>query len=153
MFDANNFMSAVFEDANDTKRIPCPVGEHSAIIEKVEPRTGTIGKGERTGQPWAALNVTYSITEPGVLELLQRDKVTVTDMVMLDLTGQGGLDMGPGKNIDLGRLREACNLNQKGQPFSPMMLNGRMVKVAVRHEPGYKDPTQFVATVSGVVRG
>lgn len=153
MFDASNFMSAVFEEANDTKRVPCPAGEFQAIIEKVEPKTGTIGKGERMGQPWAGLSVTYNIQDPAVLALVNRDKVTITDTVMLDLTPQGGLDMGPQKNIALGRLREACNLNQKGQPFSPMMLAGRFVKVSVRHVPGYKDPSELQAEVSGVIRG
>lgn len=152
MFDANNFMSAVYEEANDTKRVPCPAGEFQASIDKVEPKTGTIGKGERMGQSWAALSISYSIQDPAVLALLGRDKVIVQDMVMLDLTPQGGLDMGPGKNIGLGRVREACNLNQKGQPFSPMMLTGRFVKVAVKHVPGYKDPASLEAEISGVVK-
>lgn len=152
MFDANNFMSAVYEEANDTKRTPCPAGEFQASIEKVEPKTGTISKGERQGQTWAGLNVTYSIQDPAVLTLLGRDKVLVSDLVMLDLTPQGGLDMSSGKNIGLGRVREACGLNQKGQPFSPMMLTGRFVKVMIKHVPGYKDPTSMEAEVSGVVK-
>jgi hypothetical protein len=152
MFDANNFMSAVFEEANDTKRTPCPAGEFQAMIEKVEPKTGIIGKGERQGQAWGGLNVSYSVQDPAVLQLLGRDKCIVTDLVMLDLTPAGGLDMGPGKNIGLGRLREAVGLNQKGQPFSPMMLNGRFVKVAIKHVPGYRDPSSMEAEVSGVVK-
>ena len=152
MFDANNFMSAVYEEANDTKRTPCPAGEFQAMIDKVEPKSGTIGKGERQGQTWAGLNVSYSIQDPSVLALVGRDKVVVTDLIMLDLTPSGGLDMSTGKNIGLGRLREACNLNQKGQPFSPMMLNGRFVKVSVKHVPGYRDPSSMEAEISGVVK-
>lgn len=151
-FDANLFMSAVYEEVNDTKIVPCPAGEFHAQIEKVEPKSGTIGKGERIGEPWASLNVSYLIEDQGVQALLSRDKVIVYQSVMLDLTPSGGLDMGSGKNIGLGRLRDACGLNKPGQPFSPTMFVGQRVKVMVRHVPGYKDPQSMVAEVSGVVR-
>lgn len=152
MFDANLFMSAVYEEVNDTKIVPCPAGEFHAQIEKVEAKSGTIGKGERIGEPWASLNVAYKIEDQGVQALLGRDNVSVYQSVMMDLTPNGGLDMAKGKNIGLGRLREACNLNQPGQPFSPTMFVGQRVKVSVRHVPGYKDPMSLVAEVSGVVK-
>lgn len=152
MFDANNFMAAVITEANDTKIIPCPAGEFPAQIEKVEPKSGTIGKGDRMGETWAGLAVTYSITDEAVKALTGRDKVFITDMLMLDITPAGGLDMNKAKNIQLGRLREACGLNQPGQPFSPTMFLGQYVKVMVRHVPGFKDPSQLVAEVAGVVK-
>jgi hypothetical protein len=151
-FDAQNFMNAVFTEVNDTKIVPCPAGEFYAQIEKVEPKSGTIGKGERVGEPWASLAVTYTIEDEAVKQLVGRDIVRVTDGVMLDLTASGGLDMGKGKNIALGRLREATGLNQPGKQFSPLMLVGQRVKVAVRHVPGYRDPSSLVAEVSGVVK-
>ena len=43
MFDANLFMSAVYEEVNDTKIVPCPAGEFHAQIEKVDTKSGTIG--------------------------------------------------------------------------------------------------------------
>jgi hypothetical protein len=153
MFDANQFMSAVYTEVNDTKVALCPAGEYQAMIDKIEPRSGTISKGERTGEPWASLNVTWTVTDQAVLALLGRDKVNVFQSVMLDLTPTGGLDMGSGKNVNLGRLREAVNLNQPGQPFSPTMLQGRLAKIMVRHVPSFKDPSVFVAEVSGVVKG
>lgn len=152
MFDAANFMNAVFTEVNDDKRIPCPAGEFQAQIEKVEPTTGTISKGERIGQDWAGLKITYNIEDQAVLALLGRDKVFVSDMLMLDLTPQGGLDMGPQRNVDLGRIRTATGLNTSGQPFSPTMLVGKRVKVSVKHVPGFKDPSQLVAEVGGVTK-
>lgn len=151
-FNAENFMNAVFTDAMDDRRTPCPAGEYHAQIEKVEPRTGTIANGERAGQGWAALNISYSITDPAVLALVGRDKVTVFDMLMLDITPAGGLDVGPQKNVRLGALRSAVDQNTKGQPWSPAMLVGQMVKVMVKHVPGRRDPSDMVAEVSGVVR-
>ena len=152
MFDAQNFMNAVFDEVNDTKIIPCPAGEFNAQIEKVEPKSGTISKGERTGETWAQIAVTYVIEDEAVRQLVGRDVVKVNDGVMLDLTPSGGLDMGKGRNISLGRLREACGLNNPGQPFSPMMLVGQRVKVSIKHVPGYRDPTSLQAEVSGVVK-
>ena len=152
-FDAQNFMNAVFTEVNDTKVVQCPAGEYQAISEKIEPRSGTIGKGERQGDAWASLNITWSVTDQAVLALLGRDKVIVYQSIMLDLTPQGGLDMGAGKNVNLGRLREALGMNQPGQPFSPSMMQGHLAKISVRHVPSFKDPSQFVAEVSGVIRG
>lgn len=152
MFDASNFLNTVFTDANDTKITPCPAGEYAAQIESVEPKSGQIKNGERVGQDWAGLNIKYTITDPGVLALLGRDKVIVSDLVMLDLTPGGGLDMGPQRNIGLGRLREATGLNQPGQPFSPVMFIGKSVRVSVKHVPGFKNPADLVAEISGVTK-
>jgi hypothetical protein len=64
------------------------------------------------------LEVIWSIEDQGVKDTLGRDKVTVKQGVMLDMTPDGsGLDMGKGKNVSLGRLREALNMNQPGQRF------------------------------------
>ena len=41
--------------------------------------------------------------------------------------------MGKGKNVGLGRLREAADLNVPGAPFSFAMFEGRPVKVSVKH--------------------
>ena len=152
MFDASNFLNTVFTDANDTKITPCPAGEYAAQIESDEPKSGQIKNGERVGQDWAGLNIKYTITDPGVLALLGRDKVIVSDLVMLDLTPGGGLDMGPQRNIGLGRLREATGLNSPGQPFSPVMFIGKSVRVSVKHVPGFKNPADLVAEISGVTK-
>lgn len=152
MFNADLFMQGVYTEANETKITPCPAGEYAAQITKVEPKSGTIANGERTGDTWAALNVQYTIQDPAVLQLLNRDKVFVSEYLMLDLTPQGGLDMGPQRNTKLGRLREATNLNQPGQPFSPTMFMGRSCRVSVRHVPGRKDPSEIVAEVTGYAK-
>lgn len=152
MFDVNNFMSAVMTEVNDTKIIPCPAGEFHVLIEKVEPKSGTIGKGDRTGETWASLQLTMSVEDEAVKTFCARDKVLLSHGVMLDLTPSGGIDMGKGKNLGLGRLRDACDLNSPGQPFSPTMIVGKRVKVAVKHVPGYRDPTTLVAEVAGIIK-
>ena len=152
MFDAQNFMNAVFDEVNSTKLIPCPAGEFNAQIEKAETKSGTISKGDRIGEPWAQFAVTYVIEDASVKALVGRETVKVIDGIMLDLTPSGGLDMSIDKNLAFGRLREACGLNVKGEIFSPLMLIGKRVKISVRHVPGYRDPTSLQAEVSGVVK-
>jgi hypothetical protein len=51
-------------------------------------------------------------------------------MVMMDLTDAGGFDTTKGRNIGMGRLREAVGLNTPGQAFQFGMLEGRTVKVS-----------------------
>ena len=41
--------------------------------------------------------------------------------------------MGKGKNVALGRLREALGQNTPGKPWSFGMLVGQVAKVAVKH--------------------
>ena len=131
MFSPDQFLDMQVDQANDTKLVPIPVGEYIAVISEVKARPWT-SKNDPS-KSGIALDVQWDIDDAGVKALLGRDKVTVKQGVMLDMTESGGLDMGKGKNVGLGRLREACNLNQPGQPFSATMLTGRAAKVSVVH--------------------
>lgn len=131
MFDPNQFLEQTFTEANDTVRIPCPSGEFQAEIASA------------VVNPWASkknpenaglkLDLQWRIHDQGVIEATNRSDVTVKQSIMLDLTETGGLDMRPGKNIGLGRLRAAVGANTPGQPFSMNMLVGRMAIAQVTH--------------------
>mgnify|MGYP006373107531 FL=1 len=131
MFSPDQFLDMQVTESNDTKLVPIPVGEYVAVVSEVKARPWT-GKSDPS-KSGIALDVQWDIDDAGVKQLLGRDKVTVKQGVMLDMTESGGLDMGKGKNVGLGRLREACGLNQPGQPFSATMLTGRVAKVKVEH--------------------
>ena len=62
-----------------------------------------------------------------------------------------GLDMGKGKNVALGRLREATDLNVPGQPFAMAMFPGRLAKIKVTQRPG-NEPDQVYNDVRGVTK-
>lgn len=126
-FDTESFLSASISGSNDTKVIPCPVGEYQAVIEKVDARQWQSKDGTKTG---VALDVTWLIEDQGAKAVTGREQVSVRQGIMLDTVG-GQLDMSSGKNIGLGRLREAVNLN--GDSFSFMQLPGQMAKVEVSH--------------------
>lgn len=131
MFNPEQFLDQQFTEANDTKLVPVPVGEYTAIAGEVKCRQWQ-SKADPS-KSGLTLDITWEIDDPAVKELLGRDKVTVRQGIMLDLTESGSMDMGKGRNVGLGRLREALNLNQPGQAFSFSMIPGRLAKVAVTH--------------------
>ena len=133
-FDPSTFLNAEYNETNDTKVTPCPVGEYPAIAEKVDVQTWQKKDGSASG---LKLNILWDVQDENVRALLGRDKIIVPQQIMLDLNESGtGLDMGKGKNVSLGRLREALDLNKPGEPFSFGMLQGRMATVIVSHRPG-----------------
>lgn len=130
-FSPEQFLEMQVNESNDTKVIPVPVGEYIALVSEVKCRQWQ-SKADPS-KSGLALDVIWEVDDQAVKELLGREKVTVKQGVMLDLTDGGGLDMGKGRNVGLGRLREACDLNIPGQPFSFQMLPGRAAKINVQH--------------------
>lgn len=147
MFNPDQFLDMQVTESNDTKVVPVPVGEYTAVIEDVKCRQWQ-SKADPS-KSGLTLDITWSVDDNAVKELLGRDKVTVRQGTMLDLTDSGGLDMGKGRNIGLGRLREALDLNKPGQPFAFSMLSGRVAKVAVSHRI---DGENIYAEVKGVAK-
>lgn len=127
-FDPQAFLDTQIAEANDTRIIPCPVGEWPATIDSVDAKSGV---SQKSGEAWTKLNVKWVIQECDANRLADREKIVSIQGVMLDVTESGGLDMGKGKNVQLGRLREALGLNKPGAPFSFRMLIGRSAKVRV----------------------
>lgn len=130
LFDPNTFMDAQIEEANSTEFVPVPVGDFTAISSDPEIVTWQSKDGTKSG---LKLDIKWDIEDHEVKQLLERDKVTVKQSIMLDITEQGGLDFGKGKNVNLGRLRSALDLNKPGEPFTFRALAGRMAKVRVEH--------------------
>jgi hypothetical protein len=144
-FDPAQFLDMQVTDSNDTKVVPVPVGEYTAFVSDVKTRTWA--KGDKSG---VALDVVWDIDNEAVKQLLARDKVTVKQGVMLDMNDTGGLAMGKGMNVGLGRLREALDLNQPGKPFALSMLSGRSAKIVVSHRVNGEDVYAEVKAVARI---
>jgi len=146
MFDPNAFFDQVVESAGSTEVVPIPVGEYLATIDKKE-----VTQWSKKDDPTISglkLKVTWSLEDQPVRDLLGRDKVTVVQDIMLDLTDHGTLDMGKGRNVELNRLRAAVDLNVSG--FSFNQLDGRMARVTVKQDQDRNDPQKFYARVKAV---
>lgn len=135
-FDPNTFLNQSYDEALDTKVVPCPVGEYLGLADKVEILPWAAKDGSSSG---LKLQVLWDIQDDNVRQLLGRDVVKVPQQQMLDLTETGQLDFGKGKNVGLGRIREALKLNTAGEPFSFSMIQGRMAKVKVSHRSNGED--------------
>ena len=146
MFDPNAFFDQVVESAGSTEVVPIPAGEYLATIDKKE--VAQWAKKDDPTIPGLKLKVTWSLEDQPVRDLLGRDKVTVVQDIMLDLTDHGTLDMGKGRNVELNRLRAAVDLNVSG--FSFNQLDGRMARVTVKQDQDRNDPSKFYARVKAV---
>jgi hypothetical protein len=129
-FDPDQFMNTTVEGELETKRPVIPAGQYPGQISKVTPRSGTIGKGDNAGKTWASLNVLIEVQDQALAEELGQDKLFVNHNVFLDLDDNENIDMRKGKNINLGKLRDAVGQND-GSPWSPNMLLGQPVQVDV----------------------
>lgn len=152
MFDPNLLLNSAIDGELATRRDPLPAGETTGQIVKVETATGISGpKSSNPGKPWYKLNVTIEMNDPAYLARATREKATITYGVMLDLTEQGAVAMGPNKNVQLGKLRAATGTNQPGKSLQDM--NGRFIRLVIGHRPDDNDASivyDEVKTVAAV---
>lgn len=146
-FDADVFMQTAVTGASSTRVEQPDPGEYTAQVDKLDFDSFQGKKGPT--KTYNKLSVTWDITDESVKATLGRDKVTVRQDMFLDLTESGSLDMGKGKNVSLGRLREAVGQNDPSRPWSPTMLQGAMARVKVEHEVVNGEA---YARVTGVVK-
>jgi hypothetical protein len=143
-FDPNAFANAQFTDANATTFAPIPEGEFVASVDKQAIRTTEKGN--------VILDVTWKIDDPQVAEETGIASPSVRQSIFLDITPSGGLDFGKGKNVGLGRLREALNQNNAGQPWSFGNLVGAVAKIRVTQRI-VRDDATGVENIYNDVRG
>lgn len=148
-FDADAFLQSSTTDSNDTKIIPCPVGEYMGIIEKITPKQVQFNGGTETR---VVLDVLWAVEDAGAKAATGRDLVTVKQTIFLDTTPVGGLDMSQGKNVALGRLRAAVGKNNPGEQFAFAMLPGLSAKISVSHRQDKNDPETTYAEVKAVTK-
>lgn len=113
-FDPDTFLSVTVESELSTETTPIPDGEYTASVKDVSAR--------QSGD-FMLLDVTWSIDDAALAEHIGIKNPTVRQSCFLDMTAQGNLDIGKGKNVQLGRLREALGQNTP-RPWAPGMMIG-----------------------------
>ena len=131
-FDPNTFLETNLTDANSTAQTPCPEGEYNAVCLD-EPKIRTFSGTKDPSKQYVSLDIQWTIEDPAVTEVTGRNPTKVRQNILLDLNDTGALDMGKGRNVALGRLREAIGKNNPGQPFSFRQIQGSTAKVKVTH--------------------
>lgn len=143
-FDPDVFMNMSSSEANSTVVEPIPEGEFLAIIEDIKLRP--------TGDRYP-LDLIWLITDPELQRALERDRVTSKQTVWLDITANGTLDFGKGKNVGLGKVRAALGMNEAGKPFSVNMLKGAgPARIEIKHSNDKNDPSVVYSNVVKVGR-
>lgn len=126
LFDPDTFLDDEQGELS-TERTLTPVGVHAAFIESLEAKTGT----SDTGVDWARLEIKWRITEPSVLAELDREKVYITQRIMLDLDeNTGKLSTKKGANWQLGQVRAAAG-KPKG-PLNDLVGSSALVEIKTR---------------------
>ncbi len=120
VFDPEAFMSQTTEEAGSTTYPTVPENDYQSIIEKIEPRQGQ----DKNGNPFLVLDVFHEILNDEVRAQLGMEKVLVKQGIFVDFLPNGAIDWSEGKNVKLGRLRDAVQQNAPGAPWSPGMLAG-----------------------------
>lgn len=131
--NTEEFLQTTTDAALDDHLDPCPEGEWLAMAGKPEIKDFVYQRGERQGETGYRMVVKWDIQDQEAKEAVERDTLSVTQSILLDLTPDGtGLDMGKGKNIGLGQIRTALGQNTPGSAWSPAMIEGQMAKVKVK---------------------
>jgi len=138
-FDPSVFESQQFDQPNDTVYVAIPEGEYVAMIKS---------KKFRNEKGYIILDITWLVDNEQVKEVTGMKEPTVRQSLFLDVTSSGGLDFAKGKNVKLGRLREATKLNTPGQAFSFGMLEGRPAKISIKHRVDGRDTFADVKEVA-----
>lgn len=140
-FNPDSFLNTSTSDANATSFNPVPEGEYNAAVKEIKPRSTDSGK--------AILDVVWSIDDAAAAAATGIANPTVRQSIFLDITESGGLDIGAGKNVQLGKVREALNQNQKGKVWRPGDLVGGVARITVKHRMVNDDT---YADVKGVAK-
>jgi len=145
MLNLNEFLGTQVDGASSTRLLLLNEGDYVAQIaaDGIDLKDFKFKKGDREGQTGYRMTVKWEVQDPdGSIEKTLGRKPTIVQSIMLDLTESGGLDMGKGKNVALGRLREAVGQNTDGRPWQPAMLIGQMARIQVKHRMDDKNELQ-----------
>lgn len=127
-FNVEQFLETSYEQANDTRLPLIPEIECNAQVDKLKLRTGT---SKESQEPYTMLDIFWELLDPNIADQLEMKKVIAIQSVFLDINEAGSLDMGKGKNVGLGRVREGLGMNEPGKRFALRQLVGAIGKIKV----------------------
>lgn len=145
MFNPDDFLNSTVTGVLATRRPPIPEIEEATLIIKDL-------KARMTGgdNPQPVLDVTMTVDEQSARDATGMAEPSVRYGCWLDLTPEGDLDMGEGKNVQLGRLREAVGQNVEGQGWQPSMLLGQVLRGKITQRPDKNDPETIYNDIAAI---
>jgi hypothetical protein len=118
-----------------TKRPPLTPGDYLGTIGEPQMQTWQSNKPDAKVKAGVKINLPIEIEKAANPDMSSypQDKVTLVPGIMLDLTEGGLIDWSQGKNGSLRRYREALGMNNPGESFSVRQMQGRQIRVRVKH--------------------
>lgn len=152
MFDADAFLNQTVAGPLSTSVTPCPEGEYKAMIDDGDKWITFSGGTSEKGNVWNKANILFSILDDGVKAALKREKVLVPMNCFLDLTDSGTMDTSEGKNISIGKLRDAAGQMQDSSWMMGKLKGAGPFMVKVSQRADQKDPTIKYAEVTRIAK-
>jgi hypothetical protein len=150
-FNPEVFLNMAHQEANSTELLPVPDGDYVAVSEPVTDKNFVVFKyknGDKAGQDGVMLKLTWAVNdEGGALKAMLGREPKVSQTFSLDIKADGGLEFGKGRNVELGRLREALGQNGNGQPWAFSMLGGKVAKIGVKTSINAKDQKSYTNVI------
>lgn len=145
-FSPESFLDATLTEPS-VRRPPLAVQDYNAVIKGLKARAWQ-GK-EDTSRSGIAIDVQIEVDVPVEQQAkIGQPKVVLGDSIMLDVTENGAIDNSPGKNRRLRQYRDALDMNKPGDAFNFRMMEGRMIKVKVKHEVYQGDTLDKIEAVA-----
>jgi hypothetical protein len=152
MFDPAQFFENEISSEMATKRVDPPAGRYNFQITEIALKK--FDAKEPGGKDSYRLEFTCEADAhqsapdgSNIAEAIGRDKFFGRYSGWADLTPSGAWELGPGKNITLGAIREATGLNVPGQPFRIGMLKGQVFNGDLYFRQDDKDPEKRYAEI------
>jgi len=147
VFDAEKFLNHETTEETDTVLIPIPVGEWQGQINNIKFREIM---AKNTGETHTLMDIVWEILDDDVKKETKMVKPTCRQTIFLELTSEGNIDMAKGKNVQIGRLREAVKQNKAGKAWSPAKLMGQVALVKTIQRVDGEDSTKIFSEVKQV---
>lgn len=130
-FDPDLFLSQEVKGENATSYTPIPEMESALLVCK-EVKVRVIKGGS------IVMDVHWIVDEQEARDATGQDEPIIRQGVFLDIDSHGALEMGEGKNVNLGRVRAAIGQNDK-KAWAPSMIIGAVCRGQITQRPDPKD--------------
>lgn len=128
MFNPDQFLATAVQGVLDTQRKPLPAVEFNGFIKEIKkPEVVKTKKGDSI-----LMEIPIQIDCAQYEQELGYSSSVRSYKCWLDINAVGNLDMGTGKNIDLGKIREAVGQNGP-EEWTVTNLVGAPIRVQIKH--------------------
>jgi hypothetical protein len=138
---------------NATKMRPIPEADGVlALIDDIELDTISAKKGKSAGQEFPKLIIKWKILDESLKAAMEREELFIQQNFILDLDRLGNIDTGPDKNVRLGQLRDAVNLNGAGFTLGQLKGAGPALIKITQRPKSEQEPDIIYNDVSRVTK-